>query len=101
MGLKSRLFALFILCLALGFVLSSQSKVEAATCGCVHWVVVGTPCDKECVAARYWCQSHPTDWWSGYFVDESCSWAISHSVAACDQSNDCYECEQWSCPGAH
>ena len=98
MNLKARLLMLLVLCLVLAFVLSKPTSLKAATvCGCTHWIVVGTDCDKECVAARYWCRSHPTDWWSGYFVDSSCSWLISHSVAACDQSFDCYQCASWNC----
>ena len=100
MQLKSRLLILTVLCCALVFVVLGQApRSAAAACTCLHWVVVGTPCDKDCVAAWKWCQSNPAGTYHGPYVDVPCNVLLKNSVAWCDRAYDCYQCTLWSPPG--
>ena len=85
--LLARLGMLSVLCLLFFIVLLGRPKVAHATC-----TGIGSPCDRECVAAYGYCQQNPTGYWSGTYVNVACGSPEISSANACDRAFECITC---------
>lgn len=87
-NLLARLSMLSVLCLLLFVMVLGQPKAaHAFTC-----TGIGGPCDRECVAAYDYCQSNPTGYWSGTYVNVACGTYAISSANACDWAFECITC---------
>ena len=86
-SLITRFSMLSVLCLLFFIVVLGRPKVAHATC-----TGIGSPCDRECVAAYDYCQQNPTGYWSGTYVNVQCGTYAISSANACDWAFECITC---------